>query len=625
MPGSRARDYGRAPSEASDTTSMLSEDGMRTGSKKKKNVRVSFDDDAVVVVSGRGVSPPTSPDSPVVMGAHNKDTPNRGFFGLGHGKKQADLSASQGQDEDNVMKPTPTLPSFGSIRGRKDQDGAGLPDESPLASAELHPAPTSWAQDTLARINLSSDQAVGNILSQDFRTRSTTASHQPLPPEVTSVEGTGYGSDSDGSVYSTDDKVGAGSSANHNTSEAHAAPYRELASPSLDSQEAQEYGAIQSHETVPFIAIQPATPGEDTLRGTEWVGMPRDSPTSTESRDTTNESPEIVEHHPTDPTPASIGIAEPEPEGVMASRDPATPAVGEVADALRLQTEHEDDSEDTGDSIYSDAAEDLSDLEGDGFGSINAIVESPVVDTFGLATTTPPDSPSGRLPASGQVKKSKLSRQASNEPEPGADEGWDKAQAYWSGLSESRKKQLERAAAQDAVDEAPIAKEVRPKKKKIGTKQAPRTAEADQLPLPPWPDKQYIEQTTRSTSPRMPEMKQAMRAGAGATAEEPHMRKSMRTGGTMKSSMRQGPPSQSMEMTKSQEPRGALQKKYRPVSVVSAVPLVDYNTPSFGGTASHTRTGSGGLAPTSATPLTPKLAKKKIGATAKLRRTKSDD
>jgi len=625
MPGSRARDHGHAPSEASDTTSMLSEDGIRSGPRRKKNVRVSFDDDAVVV-PGRGVSPPTSSDSPVVMGAQSKDTPNRGWFGLGHGKKQVDSpSASQGQDEDDVMKPTPTLPSFGSIRGRNEREDVGLPDENPSASIEPHHAPTSWAQDTLARINMSSDQALGGILSQDFVTKPTTPSHEPLPPEVTSVEGTGYGSDSDGSVYSTDNKVGAGSGANHNTSEAHAAPYRELASPPLDSQEAHEYDVVQSDEAVPFIAVQPATPAEDTLRGSEWVGMPKDYPMSTESRDMKDENLEIVQHHPTDPTPASIGIAEPEPEGVMVSRESATPVVGEVADALRLQTEHENDSEDTGDSIYSDAAEDLSDLEGDGFGSINAIVESPVMDTFGLAITTPPDSPTGRLPAPVQAKKSKLSTQASNEPEPGADEGWDKAQAYWSGLSESRKKQLERAAAQEAVYEAPIAEEAKPKKKKMVAKKAPRTAGVNQPPLPPWPDKQYIEETARSTSPRMPEMKQSMRAGAATTAEEPHMRKSMRTGGTMKSSMRQGPPPQAMEMRKPQEPRGALQKKYRPVSAVSAVPLVNYNTPSVGGTASYFRTASGGVAPTPATPLMPKSAKKKVGVSANLRRTKSND
>jgi hypothetical protein len=60
-------------------------------------------------------------------------------------------------------------------------------------------------------------------------------------------------------------------------------------------------------------------------------------------------------------------------------------------------------------------------------------------------------------------------------------------------------------------------------------KKAPRTAGVNQPPLPPWPDKQYIEETARSTSPRMPEMKQSIRAGAATTAEEPHMRKSMRT------------------------------------------------------------------------------------------------
>lgn len=566
---------GHAPSETSDTVSMLSEDGIR--SRKKKN-RVSFDDDAVVVV------PPTSSDS------QNKGGTTRSWFGMGHGKKADFPATSQVKEDDAVIQPTPALPSFGSIRGHKEREGTGASNET-SPSVEPHHTMASWAQETLARIDLSSDQAVGAVLSQDFATKPTSS----LPPHVTSVQGTGYGSDSEGSVYSTDNmRAGANSGANEDISEAHAAPYRELASPAHGDEGDYQYN---SNEAVPSIAVVPATPAEDALRGAEWVG---DSQITTDSRDAQTQGHGIIEHHPTDPTPATIGIAEPEPTGVLASREPVTPVVGGVAEALRTQTEHEDE-EDTGESIYSDAAEDLSDLEGDGFGSINAIVESPIVDSFGIAITTPPDSPSGRLATPISGKKSKLSRPASDNSQPGTEEGWDKAQAYWSGLSESRKNQLERAAAQESVEGSTQAQ---PKKKKNAAKKDPGQ---DQPQLPPWSDRQYVEQTTRSKSPRMTEMKQSMRDGSGTT-EAPHMRKSMR----------QTPPNRSMETTTSQEPRGTLQKKYRPVS---AVPLVNYNTPSYGTTPSHTRNASGG----SATPLTPREVKKKSIPAVKPRQIKSDD
>lgn len=598
---------GHAPSETSDTVSMLSEDGIR--SRKKKN-RVSFDDDAVVVVPGRAASTPTTSDS------QNKGGTTRSWFGMGHGKKQADFPAtSQVQEDDAVIQPTPALPSFGSIRGHKEREGTGASNEPSSPSVEPHHTMASWAQETLARIDLSSDQAVGAVLSQDFATKPTAS---PLPPHVTSIEGTGYGSDSEGSVYSTDnvERAGANSGANEAFSEAHAAPYRELASPTHGDEGDYQYNSKDVNEAVPSIAVLPATPAEDALRGAEWVG---DSPITTDSRDAKKQSHGVIEHHPTDPTPATIGIAEPEPEGVLASREPVTPVVGGVAEALRTQTEHEDDEEDTGESIYSDAAEDLSDLEGDGFGSINAIVESPIVDSFGIAITTPPDSPSGRLGAPISGKKSKLSRLASDDSQPGTEEGWDKAQAYWSGLSESRKKQIERAATQESVDEGSTQAQPKPKKKTNAAKKDP---EQDQPLLPPYPDRQYVERTTRSKSPRMTEMKQSMRDGSGTTAESPHMRKSMRTGDTLKPAIGQTPQNRSMETTTPQEPRGTLQKKYRPVS---AVPLVNYNTPSYGTTPSHTRNASGGSVPASATPLTPREVKKKSTPAVKPRQIKSDD
>ena len=76
-------------------------------------------------------------------------------------------------DLDNIMKPTPALPSFGSVRATR---------EAPK------PEPKSMGH--------SNDHMVGGILSQDFANRQAPRSLEaPLAPEVTSVEGSGYASD----------------------------------------------------------------------------------------------------------------------------------------------------------------------------------------------------------------------------------------------------------------------------------------------------------------------------------------------------------------------------------------------------------------------------------------------
>ncbi|KAI9748362.1 MAG: hypothetical protein M1835_001814, partial [Candelina submexicana] len=132
------RGYGKTPSEASDNTSLLSEEGALTGSKKKKQARVSFDEEAVIV--GNAVSPPTSPDTPVVMSPQS-ETSKRSWFALGKKGKA---------EQDDVMKPTPALPSFGSVR--RDEGISIRQQENELP--ESIPAPhSSLARAVVDRIN----------------------------------------------------------------------------------------------------------------------------------------------------------------------------------------------------------------------------------------------------------------------------------------------------------------------------------------------------------------------------------------------------------------------------------------------------------------------------------------
>ena len=74
--------YGRGPaSEASDISSVISEEGIKAAPNRKKSVRVSFDNETVAV--GRAASPPTDIDSPVIMSPQAKVKPGKKWLGFG--------------------------------------------------------------------------------------------------------------------------------------------------------------------------------------------------------------------------------------------------------------------------------------------------------------------------------------------------------------------------------------------------------------------------------------------------------------------------------------------------------------------------------------------------------------
>ena len=598
VPGGWNRSYGKPASEASDTTSIISDEGLKPASRKK-SVRVSFDDEPVAV--GRAASPPTSPDSPVVLSPQNKENSNKAWYGAGREKKKG--IAGSDADQEGIMQPVPVLPSFGSIRGRNEE----AKSESGTSVSQQGP------EESLCETHISSDQVVGRVLHQDFVNKGTsigTSAPQhlpsdPLPPEVTSVEGSGYHSDTDVSAYSDDGAESHNSPTTMASSlSSNGTALGQKFTPTNNAVEEEPKQVTTS--SVPSIAVQPATPGPEAP-GTDqedWFGIPGSFPISRDVSGPQEQSTaQVVEHHARDPTPASIGIAEPEPEA--AHHEPGTPVVGAVAEGLRIQIEphHEEEIQDSGSSIYSDAAEDLSDLEGDGFGSINAIVESPVIGPTILATN-PPESPSGREMLGKSSRPSPLARNESELSQPAQEEGWDRAQQYWSGLSESRKKQMERAAVPGAVVEPATQMKPKMKKKKKAVPQnTSQSRDSNQdAPFPPWPDKQYREGIARSASPSVPTMKKSMRVTRAEPSQETHMRSSMRNSAPPKSSMR------AWQSSAPPEPRGALQKKHRPVS---AVAMVDYNQSQNKSIPNHDRAASMGAQSNSLTPVLPQPKKKK--------------
>ena len=566
----------QAPSEASDTTSVVSDDGYRSMSKKKKNVRVSFDDDPTIV--GRSTTPPSSLESPIVLSPQSKDNAKRGWFSMGRDKNREQSIGDY--EKDDVMKPVPTLPSFGSVRPRKEIE-AGV-------SAEQSRSPESGDEanrilHSMDNTGTSSDAAIEAILARVFEQEGSgtvfaPSINDPLPLQVTSVDSTGYNSDTDDSTHS-----------HHDTTE------RAFQSSAVGKAATEPKNTDRlPDDSIPHISVQPATPGieESSQPKSEYLGMPGGFPGSNETfekvlpPEAQGEDGKYI-----DQTPSNMGISEPEPEAVAAHHDPAFPIMGEVSHSLRQQTElHRDDaSDDTGGSIYSDAPEDISELDGDGFGSINAIVESPTVSTFSNSTQQSPTTLNGQ----GQPRNLE-----SELAEPRSEEGWDKAQAYWSGLSQSRKSQIEDAASAPIVPPVALEKTPKPTKKKNTTSKVVPPASQPQLPPLKTSD---IHQEPRNTGSQI---KKSLRDRPTSTAEAPHLRSSMRDVGPQKSSMKQSGVRTGAPSSGSPDPKGTLQKKIRPVS---AIAMVDYNKAPSGNL--HARSTSDG-APLK--PLTPVKAQPTI-------------
>ena len=647
--GGDSRRQGLAASEASDTASNISDDGLRSlPKKKKKTVRVSFDDDSVAV--GRAASPPMSPDSPVILSPQSKPK-SRSWLDLVREKnEESKLSDS---DQDSVIKPTPALPSFGRMRSRDD--------ELALASAEQENPSRNQANDTLRNMGTSTGLLSQNAATESNQEGIQTMPYQgpqdPLPPEVTSVEGSGYHSDEETDFIDEQPEVKHPATVEGAHQVSDDVSSQAMATSDVPTENLTGLPSVN----VPSISLQPATPALETGRSerTSWLGMPGGFPSASEATENSSGSAaSVAETHP-EITPATVGIAEPEPEAVAVQHDPGTPHIGELAEGLRTQIESQSggESEDSGGSIYSDAAEDPDDLEGDGFGSINAIVESPAASPlFSVTSKPPPISPINVAPTAKTARPSPLARSESELSEPTSDAGWDRTQAYWSGLSQTRKQQLEQAAAPGALDQPLIpndstrAPEPRKKTKKKNAKTSASDTGAKDPALPPWPDKQYRNDIARPASPKVQPSKPSTRnarADRADNTQEIHIRSSMRdrpppksalrNGGQadnkedshMRSSMRNGPPPKSAlrnidhrnSVQSQPEPRGALQKKNRPVS---AVAMIDYNKPHALPAPTHSRAASAGTPATSLTPVPAQPKTKKPTTKPKIGRNDSD-
>lgn len=329
-------------SDTSDSMSITSQEG-----RKKKGVRVSFDEEAIAATA--------APESP----------------------RTASMPVDD--DADAMMKPRPALPSFGSVRGTSPRGGDMQhgPREPPKRSPE----------------GASTDRALGSILRNAHPTKSevSPSTNDPLPPEVTTVEG-------DGQLSDHSDIEDADKAEKWHTIPVVAStdePFKQdIVTPE----------PVHTGSTIPKIEVMPATPAN----AESVEGVAAAEAAATDKPKPAAEIPEVATPleerkivpgawNNADDATDTEADAETTPKGTQ----PSSAEPQKIDDALRsLQTTErpalarlpsEAESETEGSEAFSDAAEDQSDLEPFGYASMDAIVQSPVPAS--RATKREPESP----------------------------------------------------------------------------------------------------------------------------------------------------------------------------------------------------------------------------------------
>ncbi|KAF1951367.1 hypothetical protein CC80DRAFT_210268 [Byssothecium circinans] len=480
---------------ASETSDTVSDEGTR---KKKKNVRVSFDEAPVIA----GTSAYADSEAPHVPTGLN-----------------ASRWSSAGEDDmDDYMKPRPVLPSFGSIR---DKDRRSRGEEAPEKVTETVSSSLSASATSTSDLSeASNDHNIGGILAQDFATKDKDrqpSPQEPLPPEVTTVEGSGYASSSsdDSDAYEPVSQIPAESCRSDEASRSTPVPEpKTLTDPVETKPTASE---------VPAITVQPATPL--AMEATELTSKPepkvrrRSVPGGWDDEEESDIEPQ---ENKTSVAPAT------------------TPASTSLSIRFEVPPPRDVDTDSTdNDSIYSDAYEELTDSE-EAFGSINAILESPAAKPTGLmASKHATISPDAQAPG--------FQGEAKTRPKAQSSDSWDEAQQHWSEMNNLRE-QRQQPAQQAAPVSTPVAASKKESPSKA-VKSQQRNIRGDSVDEPV---KKPTSKTAQSTAqPRKSAMKKPTNPPHATSTSEPHLRKSMRDGPTptnapasephFRKSMRDGP------------------------------------------------------------------------------------
>ncbi|ROT34738.1 hypothetical protein SODALDRAFT_353713 [Sodiomyces alkalinus F11] len=481
---------------------------------RKKSVRVSFNDENTQIIGEEG-SETRADHSPV---ARSPQQANRWSWTSSR-PRTMDANAVPILDDDEIMKPRPALPSFGSIRDKKHRDtGEERPLVRPHAPGHSSPGsgsgmttmlhPSSDHEDVEEPTGQSSDYNIGSVLQQEHVSSrrnepSQSKCQDPLPPVVTSLEGNGYYSAS-----STEDELDSESQdesepgiENHAAQVPALTPIQEVphesnltslpeqgkkdadlsrdvhgprgsAKPSLQPIVHHGHeGRQQSRPSIPSIAIIEPSPGVvaaaegsdgDETKHRDPAGyfeVPGSFPQDDAQRNASNPNTNAK-------APNGIHPGPNQPNHVVASNTGPHVSFATITKKADPDSDSDSDSEhnSSNDSIYSDAYEDLSDVDEGGFMSLDAIVTTPVSSEkvsrklFEEALAISPsnkEAPRDEIASarSELLPKSPGPRTPVPEPleTPTTDEDWEKAKAYWRSLSSEKRKQLEQEALGDAL------------------------------------------------------------------------------------------------------------------------------------------------------------------------------
>ncbi|KAB5528970.1 hypothetical protein GE09DRAFT_1149198 [Coniochaeta sp. 2T2.1] len=502
--------HGSADDNASEASSSHRDDAAIIA--RKRSVRVSFNDSENVVV---GESPgPDMGDSPIIASPQNTRRP--WFSNVGRAKKPEVSSL----DDDEIMKPRPVLPSFGSVRDKKPRESAAVNEERPLVrpvSDQSTSPPIPASPNSLPSIPHVSDElridsslnalatgsdSIGSSQAESERrakiAANTSRFREPLPPVVTSVEGGGYMSDSstsedDQALPATTEDT---SSENDTTPPTTSAPViqqhevtpnpNRLSQVSMASSEGDFHDAENIPEeeakttqvSIPTIAVSMPTPLPSEVQRNVFFGVPGGFPDDDSEDLAPDADPYSNSEHASLPeikNNSTLPVREATFEPVVQHDDAAqtshTPATV-IATALAPVGEEDDDES----SIYSDAPDHFTDTENEGFMSLDAVVESSLPTRAKKTQPEPTQSvsetptPTQRAPQLGtELSTATTAVEPSQQGEP-VPLDWDKAKAYWRSLTADKRAQLEKEALSDVGDDADVEEDKdttpKPKKKK---------------------------------------------------------------------------------------------------------------------------------------------------------------
>ncbi|KAI1261598.1 hypothetical protein F5Y18DRAFT_194984 [Xylariaceae sp. FL1019] len=620
-----------APREVSPSNNISDPSGSSGASPdstalRRKSARVSFDDQNNVIVGE--AAPVADTDSPV---APSPQSAKRTWFSnIGRNKKK-DLVL----EDDEIMKPRPALPSFGSVREKKARETEERPLVRPLetshspaapSSPELRPESSSTTNEPQAMEDLnlgqSSDHGIGSVLAQEHNSRipaNTSRFREPLPPVVTSIEGSGYHSDSLQSTDSENENSPTTANATLSTQTTGITQPDEPESSMngsirLDVPEEQKSLKPIEPRAIPQISVilpspmSPETPAEEPTSAQYFDvpgGFPESEPEfkSDQKTSTTNSS---VNGSPTDAifeTPATV-------LPIQTATLPQTT----LATTVPVQVLDDDgagDSEES--SIYSDAYEDIAEGDEGGFQSLDAIVESPTV-----AASQPREisqkSPEPQSPALGSGSASP----------PRNSDDWEQAKAFWRSLNAEKRRQLELEAIEDAGAEGDREEVSIPVRRNSSRRKSTeqKASVAETAPSVDIATKaKQLAREMASQKPEAPKDEVAPRTKPKArqqpvAAKQTHMRRSMRDEQPARPTAPQTQPQTAMRKTMRANggAQGPAQRSARPVSTME--PSLSASQKAAASQAARARPQSAVLPPTSVTPKQSKPTLQRRGSDA---------